>query len=199
MKKILFVAILLLSLTVCLTSPVWAGGLDDAKAGNTAYQEGNYDEAIKLCTKAIASGELSREDLSKVYNNRGEAWDGKDDSDKAIADYTKAIELDPKFADAYLNRGLALANKGAFDKAIVDFTKVIEIKPNYSRVYYYRGFSWGGKGEYDKAIVDYTKAIELDPKFALAYKNRGHAWEKKGDSDKAIADYKKAVELHLEP
>lgn len=60
MKKILFAAILLLSWTVCLTSPVWAGGLDDAKAGKTAYQVGNDDKAIKLFTKAIASGELSR-------------------------------------------------------------------------------------------------------------------------------------------
>ncbi len=195
MKKILFVAILLLSLMVCLTSPVWAGGSDDAKAGDTAYQEGNYGKAIKLFTKAIASGELSREDLSVTYFNRGNAWDDKGDSDKAIADYTKAIEINPQYASAYFNRGIAWYAKGAYDKAIADFTKVIEINPQHVKAYYGRGLAWYDKGDYDKAIADFTKVIEIDPNFALAYKNRGHAWEKKGDSDKAIADYEKAAKL----
>jgi tetratricopeptide (TPR) repeat protein len=161
MQRILFVAILLLSLMVCLTSPVWAGGLDDAKAGKTAYQEGNYDKAIKLYTKAIASGELSREDLSKVYNNRGEAWDDRGDSDKAIADYTKAIEINPQYISAYYNRGVAWYDKGDYDKAIVDYTKAIEIDPKFALAYQNRGHAWEKKGDSDKAIADYKKAVEL--------------------------------------
>ena len=101
MQRILFVAILLLSLMVCVTSPAWAGGLDDAKAGEAAFQGGNDDAAIRLLTKAIESGELSRENLSDVYYNRGLAWGKKGDFDKAIADYTKAIKIEPKDPTAY--------------------------------------------------------------------------------------------------
>ena len=74
MKRILFVGILLLSLMVCLTSAAWAGGLDDFDAGLAAAKGGDYDKAIRLFTKAIASGELSRENLSIAYYNRGIAW-----------------------------------------------------------------------------------------------------------------------------
>ena len=52
MKKILFMVVLSLSLMVCLTSPAWAGGLDDVNAGIAAGEKGDNDEAIRLFTKA---------------------------------------------------------------------------------------------------------------------------------------------------
>src|SRR5208337_1724873 len=105
MKKILFAALLLLSLMVCMTSPARAGGLDDAQAGLAAINKGNYDKAIRLFTEAIASEEFSREDLSKTFYNRGFAWMKMGDDDKAIADFTEAIEIAPRFDEAYFNRG----------------------------------------------------------------------------------------------
>jgi tetratricopeptide (TPR) repeat protein len=161
MKKFLLVLSLLLSLMLCVTTFGWAGGLTDAKAGLAASKSGNYDEAIRLYTKAIESAELSQENLSKSYNNRGIAWHGKGEYDKAIADYTKAIELGPKYVDAYYNRGLDWYEKGEYDKAIADYTKAIELDPKYVEAYYNRGNAWDDKGDYDKADADYDKAIEL--------------------------------------
>jgi tetratricopeptide (TPR) repeat protein len=48
--------------------------------------------------------------------------------DKAISDYTKAIELNPKHADIYYSRGLAHNKMGQYDKAISDFTEAIKLK-----------------------------------------------------------------------
>lgn len=162
MKKILL-TVLLFSLMVCGASPAWAGGMDDANAGLAALNGGNYDEAIRLYTKAIASGELSQDYLSIAYINRGRSWYFKKDFDKAIADFTKAIEIDPKDADAYYARGLVRHIKGDYDKAIADYTKVIEINPKRAKAYKARGFCWEAKGQYDKAKADYAKAKEIDP------------------------------------
>ena len=63
------------------------------------------------------------------YNNRGLAQKGKGDLDGAIADYTKAIEIDPRNAEAYKNRGLALLTKGRDQEAEQDFKKAIELDP----------------------------------------------------------------------
>jgi len=163
MKKILFAALLLLSLMVCVASPAWAGGLDDAQAGEAALDERNYDKAIRLFTKAIESGEVSPENLSKMYFNRGIAWENKGDLNKAIADYTKAIEINPNYAKAYNNRGLAWHNKDDYDKAIADFTRAIEIEPKYAKAYHSRGLAWDKKGYTDKAKADYERAKKLDP------------------------------------
>jgi len=200
MKKILFAALLLVSLMVCVTSPAWAGGLEDAIAGFAAAQAGNYDKAIRLFTKAIESGELSREDLSKTYYNRGDAWRKKGDYDKAIADLTKAIESGEfcreDLSKTYCNRGLTWYNKGNYDKAIADYSKALELDPKYTRAYYNRALAWGNEGDLKKAIANYTKAIEINLNYAKAYYNRGLALMKKGDDDKAIADFTKVIEIN---
>jgi tetratricopeptide (TPR) repeat protein len=196
MKRILLMALLFLSLMVCVTSLAWTGALDDAKTGLAAAQAGNYDEAIRLYTKAIESGELSQENLSIAYHNRGIAWDDKGDYDKAIVDYTKAIEINPRDANAYHNRGLAWQDKGDYERAIADYTRAIEVDPKYASAYYNRGLAWQDKGDYDRAIADYTRALEVDPKHASAYYNRGLAWYAKKDYVKAIADYDKAREIN---
>ncbi|MEO0053832.1 MAG: tetratricopeptide repeat protein, partial [candidate division WOR-3 bacterium] len=49
--------------------------------------------------------------------------------DKAIQDFSKAIELKPDLAEPYINRGLAYAKKGELDKAIQDWFMVMRLKP----------------------------------------------------------------------
>ena len=132
---------------------------------------------------------------SIAYSNRGVAKKAKGDLDGAIADYNRAIELDPKDASAYYNRGNAKKAKGDLDGAIADYNRAIELDPKLAIAYYNRGNAKDDKGDLDGAIADYNRAIELDPKYAIAYNNRGFAKEARGDLDGAIADYNRAIEL----
>jgi tetratricopeptide (TPR) repeat protein len=76
----------------------------------------------------------------------------KGDYDRAIADFNKAIELDPKDAIAYGGRGFAYSSKADYDRAIADLTKAIELDPKNARIYYYnRGKAYERKGGYDGA------------------------------------------------
>src|SRR5262249_60612061 len=63
------------------------------------------------------------------YFNRGVAENANGDFEGAIADYNRAIELDPKYAAAYSNRGIAKQAKGDLDGAITDFSRAIELDP----------------------------------------------------------------------
>ena len=119
----------------------------------------------------------------------------KGEYDRAIADYTEAIRLDPKHAAAFNNRGLAWTAKGEHDRAIADYTEAIRLDPKHAAAFYNRGNAWSAKGEYDRAIADYTEAIRLDPNYATAFNNRGNAWAAKGEYDRAIADYTEAIRL----
>jgi len=89
MKKILFIALLLLSLMVCVTSPAWAGGWDDVEAATDAAAGGDFDKAFRLFTKAIEINPNHAE----AYINRGNAWGKKGDLGKAKADLDKAKEI----------------------------------------------------------------------------------------------------------
>ncbi|WP_027529212.1 tetratricopeptide repeat protein [Bradyrhizobium sp. WSM3983] len=74
-------------------------------ADTCARQSG--DAAIAACSRAIASGEFTGEELAKIYLNRGAEYKNKGDLDRAIADYSEAIRVDPKRVAVYINRGNA--------------------------------------------------------------------------------------------
>jgi tetratricopeptide (TPR) repeat protein len=133
------------------------------------------------------------------YANRGfDKW-GAGDLDGAIADYSKAIGLDPRDDTAYSGRALAESDKGDDDKAIADYTRVIELDPKDADAYFGRGVSENAKNYRDEAIADFTRVIELDPKNRqFAYTFRGDAKKAKGDAAGANADYNNAsIELAL--
>jgi len=80
---------------------------------------------------------------------------------EVIADFTKAIRLDPKDAKAYFYRGVAYREKGEPDKAIADFTEAIAINPTDAEAYFGRGMAYREKGEQAKAEADFARAKEL--------------------------------------
>ena len=158
---------------------------------------GNHNKTINAKLSEVGEKITLKEPKdSETYINRGTAYADKGQYDKAIADYTKAIEINPKDARAYIIRGVTYYRKGQYDQAISDYTKAIEINPKDARAYIIRGGAYADKGQYDQAISDYTKAIEINPKDAKVYKNRGLAYCLKGQFDKGIADYTKAIEIN---
>ncbi len=117
---------------------------------------------------------------------------------QAIADYTRAIELDPRNAMAYNNRGHIYSNLGQHNQAIADYTHAIELSslPNeVSMGHSNRAFSYARLGRDDQAIADYTRAIELFPQNAVAYFNRAYTYARKGLQDQARRDLQNACNL----
>src|SRR6266513_723537 len=57
---------------------------------------------------SVSSGATLAPPIEFTFNGRGNARRAKGDVDGAIADYTKALEQNPKYADAFYNRGVAL-------------------------------------------------------------------------------------------
>ena len=129
------------------------------------------------------------------YYDRGMKGVLLGDRKSAIADLTKAIEMDPKMTAAYDGRATGRLIEEDFDGAIADSTKVIELEPRNARAYQARGVAKLYKKEFASAAEDFSKAIELDPKNMLPYEKRSEAKEGVGDLDGAIADATKALEL----
>ena len=132
-----------------------------------------------------------------VAFDRGYEHFKKKDFDRAVADYSEAIRLNPSFAQAYDGRGSAYRDKGDFDRAVADLNEAIRLNPSYARAYHDRGTAYYYKEDFNRAIADYSVAIRLEPNFAHAYFSRASAYRRKGDSSRALADLNES--LRLEP
>jgi tetratricopeptide (TPR) repeat protein len=84
--------------------------------------------------------------------------------EKALKDFTRAIEIDPTRADGYAGRGNVLQAMGQYEASLQDYDRAIEINPKLANAHVNRGSVYSHLGQYEKAIADYEKGLELDPK-----------------------------------
>ena len=62
--------------------------------------------------------------------------DDEADASEKIRHYSRAIEIDPEYAQAYAKRGAVYIVKVAINRAIKDFDKAIELKPDLTEAYF---------------------------------------------------------------
>ena len=117
--------------------------------------------------------------------------------DGAAAEFTKAIEANPKDPRGYTNRGTAYRASRpspAPRRLSLDFSKAIEVAPKDEVAYRERGMTAVMQNQFDAALPDFDKAIELKPDDAFAYKFRGFAEIGLNQWDKAVADFTTAIQ-----
>ncbi|MBF0608905.1 MAG: tetratricopeptide repeat protein [Candidatus Magnetobacterium sp. LHC-1] len=122
------------------------------------------------------SGSVYAED-SVTFYNRGLELHKNGDYDMAIAAFTKAIEIIPRYAEAYTARGTAWRKKKDYDRAIADYNRSVEINPRYSLAYYGLWLAWNKKGDPDKAIAALKQGAQIGDTYAQEIlKTKGITW-----------------------
>ena len=121
-----------------------------------------------------------------------EAWSAKDE---AMADLSKAIELEPDLAVAWNERGALKLRECDWDGAFADAARAIELDATFARAWSIRGAARMHKNDLTGALADATRAIELAPRFADAWVIRAGARNRRRDFDGALADATRAIEL----
>ena len=83
--------------------------------------------------------------------------------DAAITDYTRAIELNPKFAEAYNNRAYTNMVQHNYAAALPDLDKALELRPDYVNALMNRGdiYNYYYNINYDRAVADYDRILQI--------------------------------------
>jgi tetratricopeptide (TPR) repeat protein len=129
---------------------------------------------------------------------------GVTNTEGAIEAFTKAIELNPKMAEAYIFRGFSYVGLLKFREGLNDSNKAIELmeklplKEGIFFAYAIRAFGYAGIGNYKQAIDDSNRAIRLcpysdGPLLSFAYLSRGFSYDMSGKYQNAITDFDKAL------
>jgi tetratricopeptide (TPR) repeat protein len=117
------------------------------------------------------------------------------DSAAAIADFTRATELDPAHARAWINLGVLRSRLGDFDRAMADYDRGIALNSEMPLAFLNRGTLHARRGDFEPAIADFTAAIDLDNDYVDAWYNRGVMYGRLGDGKRALADFRRVLEL----
>ncbi len=128
------------------------------------------------------------------YNSRGDAYFFQKEYEKAISDYSRAIEL--KDTHPYYNRGQAYYKLKIYDQAMKDFSKTVEINPTFARGYSMRAILYTDANKFEEALSDYNKALQYQPDNAIAHHNRGVLYKKNNRFPEALENFNAAIQLN---
>jgi tetratricopeptide (TPR) repeat protein len=157
--------------------------------GMSNMTPGRYQEAVRLFTKAV---EVYPQ-LAVAYLERGNAQNILGETQGAINDYDKAIEMG-NLAAAYTARGRIYVGRGDTKRAEADFNQSVGVEPN-TDAYFQLGQLLESQGDHEHAILNYDQAIRIQPDSPHIYRARSVAKRAKGDEEGAAADRDEALTI----
>lgn len=127
------------------------------------------------------------------FFNRGAHHSQLKEYNKAIIDYSRAIELDPKYVAAYLRRCEMRYKMGDNQGVLDDCYEVLKISPQVAKAHYYQGRARYSLGYIQPAIDSYSLAIAQENDYPQAYYYRGIAYKELQNKSLAIEDFTTAA------
>ena len=162
--------------------------------GVVHHRLGDDDEAIRDYTEAIKQDPT----YALAYYNRGLAYETQEDYQRAVDNFTLAIEneyFSP--SNVYYERGLVYDSLGDYASARDDYTEVINLADAHvADAYYERGRMHYFLGDYRAAVEDNTTLLDLeyDARESI-FNNRGVAYVELGEYELAIGDFDAAIQI----
>ena len=140
------------------------------------------DLALANGTKATALNNV----LPSAYVTLGRVHDALGKNDLALTEFQRALQLDPRNADALTGEAHSYEHAGRPADAEAAYNKAIALRPDYWDGYNSLGLFYDRQGRYEEGEAQFQHAIELTPDNAQAYSNLGSAYIDSGNSSKFV-------------
>ncbi|MFI9806407.1 tetratricopeptide repeat protein [Streptomyces sp. NPDC052301] len=157
-----------------------------------ALQDSTAADALLLLIDRAA---LDPESQAIAHVVRGNAFRARDDYERALTEYDRAVALDPESARTYVGRAVTRVLLQDFEGAIADLDHALVRDPDNAGNLTLRGDYHRRIGHYDAALRDLDRAIELAPALPAAWATRGATYHALARYDHALADVNRALEI----
>ncbi|MER5405002.1 tetratricopeptide repeat protein [Streptomyces sp. NPDC002769] len=162
------------------------------RALSEAFADGGVAAALGVLLDRGGLDER-RQALARVV--RGSALRHGGAYEEALAEYDRAIALDPGLARAYRGRALGRNGLGDYENGITDLDRAAALAPDDAETISVRGEYRRILGHDAEAIGDLDRAIALDPSYHFAWASRGATRQRLGQLAEALADLNRALEI----
>ena len=154
---------------------------------------GKLSEAIIAFEKSAVR--WNRRDPGTFFN-LGRARSGElGDTARGLAALDRALQLNPKYAEALNQRGVLLHTTRRTEEAIAAYKQAAAVRPDYAEAHNNLAVAFQTMRDYDAAIGAYRRAIEIRPNYPDVYGNLAQALSQIGELDAALETYRTAQSL----
>lgn len=153
-----------------------------------AFRDQQFDQAERYLLEAFAQG-FSQKEKAYAHSVLGNIYGEQHRWQEAIAEHTKALELDSGKARVWTNLGVGYRNVGEYDKAAACYERALSLDPDYAEVHISLGaLHLKHTQNFSEAIRHLQFALERNPNHAIAHANMAIAKASIGDFE-AAEDY----------
>jgi tetratricopeptide (TPR) repeat protein len=169
--------------------------------GGCSFDLGSFslgpDKEATPKTSATPTAEISPANIKEAqgYAAQGQALARSGKNGEAMAEFEKALALDPYNVQALYGCGLIHQAEKRHAEAIEDFSAVHGLVPQRADPLIARATSYLALDKVKEAATDLDEAVQSDPSNGHAWSMRGLAYEKLGDKAKAAASYNRAIAI----
>jgi tetratricopeptide (TPR) repeat protein len=159
-----------------------------------ALQGGDRDGAIESFNKVIDAAGDAVEPKTRALSHAFRAMLGNE-PEKQLADYNRAVELQPKDVDILRYRAVFHLQQRRVDEAVADFRSILELAPDSADAHQQLGLALIAQQKLDEAMDSFKKAAELDPESVAPLINQARVLGGQRQYDEALAVLEKALSI----
>lgn len=156
----------------------------------------NYNDAMTSINLAIKKlPKKDKEYTGRAYASRAHLYAIAGDTITALADFDKAIRINPDDEDVQEALGQMLYELKRYDEADNAYRRIIAINPTSVMGYMGLGRDAYAVGNYEEAIRQYNNVIKMYDDYSSGYAFRAESYLKLGKYIEAIDDITKSLSI----
>ena len=154
-----------------------------------------------LCCALISgvscqSGDSPQTRQARWHNNQGVVYMDQHNYSRGRDEFSRAVALDPRYANGFANLGIAYYSLGKYDSALVALQSALKADAQHPHAQYTLGLIYLAQGkEYDKALQAFSAVLKRDGDDPLVHYYLGRVREKLGQAEEGAASFRQAIRL----